>query len=168
MRFLQEIHREIVGVADRLLLSVFIGVMFAKEFADFREEVESALRNGNLKAGNLLRHLHYEVSSALKRLTHIFDALLRTGISRFGSFHGDGAGATRILSLQLVACFHYPFLSCYPANTPAGHGIRLTYTIHNHYLLAQFRIVGNRHVLAYVIDMLVNLVGNNHHVGIVL
>ena len=54
MRFLQEIHREIIGVADRLLLSVFIGVMFAKEFADFWEEVESALRNGDLKAWNLL------------------------------------------------------------------------------------------------------------------
>ena len=80
------------------------------------------------------------------------------------SFLTDGAGTTRVLTLELVAAFHDPLWSCDISDAPACHGVGLRYTVDDDAALLHTWELGYRLVLSDIVDVLVDLVCQHEEV----
>ena len=65
------------------------------------------------------------------------------------------------MSLQLVDTFHNPFRSGNETDTPSGHCISFGYTVDDDNAVFDFSELSDALVLADVVDVFINFVGNN-------
>ena len=159
MSFFEQVHRKVGGVVDGGL-----PVALAVEAAALGEQIESALGYVHLQSGDVLGELHYQVAAALKGLTHILDTLLIAGIGELCSLLADGAGTAGVLALQFVASFDNPLGGSDVTDAPACHGVGFRHTVDDDRALLHARELGDGLVLADVVDMFVDLVGQHKQV----
>ena len=158
MTFFQQIHSQIIGIVDGA--SVY---RLAIERIAFWEEVESTLWVVYFESRDFLSQLYNQVTTTFECLTHFFYGCLSTGISCFCGLLRYRARTWCVLALQLVDSLHQPFGTCYETNAPTGHGVCLWYTVHDDYTIVYFCELGDAFVLAYIIDMFIDFVGNDVH-----
>ena len=158
MPHLQQIHRQIVSI-----VYLPVATSLAKECAALREEVESTLRHIHLQTRNLFGELHYQVASALERLTHLLHTLLRTVVGSFCSLLRHRAWARGILTLQLVHSFHYPLWSSHEPYAPARHSIRLRHTVDDYHPVAYLLKLRYALMASHIVDVLIDLICYHIH-----
>ena len=160
MAHFEQVHGEVGAVVDHYTLTID-HCLLAKEAAALGEEIEGTLRVVDLEAGYLFCQTNDEVLATLEGLTHLLDALLRTSKGGFCCLLADGAWAAGVLSLQLVAALHNPFGRCDETDAPACHGVCLADAVDDDHSLLYFGELSHAGMFAHVVDVLVNLVGND-------
>ena len=85
-----------------------------------------------------------------------------------GGFLGDAAGAAGELALQLGAGCCNPLGCCDVSDAPSRHGESLGDAIDGHGALHHAGLRGKAGVLLGEVDVLVNLIGDDHGVGVAL
>ena len=156
MTHLQEVHGQVgAGVDDP------VAVALTEETAALGEEVEGALRVVHLQAGNLAGQADNQVLAALESLAHLLHTLLRTREGHLGCLLADAARTAGVLALQFVAALHNPLRRSDETDAPARHGVGLGYAVDDDHAVLQFGELGHRGVLTDVVDVLINLVGQD-------
>ena len=163
MSLVQQIEGEVVVIVDDSVATLLAIVILY-----LGEGIEGTVRHIELEAGDFLQQTHDEVAAALKGDTHLLDAFLGAVIGGLGSLLGNRGNAAGVLTLHLVDSLGYPQRSGNVTNAITGHGVSLGNTIDNNHLLLDGAKLGERLVLAHIVDVLVDFIGNDHHVGVTL
>ena len=166
MGIVKQPHAEVVAALDGGL-----AVGLAVERLHFREHIESTGGSVALHTWNLVQQLHEGVAAVTEGLQHFLDFRGVLG----AEFHGlgcgglrDGANAGGDLALDLVGGLHDGLGRGDVADTPTRHGIALGHAVDEDEAVFQEIELAHALVLLFVLDELINLVGDDDDLGIFL
>ena len=152
----EQVHGNVVGIGNHLAI---LGLL-AKEGADIGEDVECTTRFlVKTEAGDVFHSRADEVATTLELLTHLFDTILRSVVSRFGSFLSNARTPGGVLALELANCLGDIGGGSTETDAPACHGVSLRHTIDDDYAILHLGEGSNGRRLSAVGDMLVYFVG---------
>ena len=158
MRFLQKIEGEVVGCANggRAIRLAEIGRAFG-------EEIERTFGIVHLKSRNFFRQTYNEILAAKEGLTHFLNRSLITIEGSHRSLLRDRTCTRSVLTLELVHRLCEGERSSHKTDAPTRHGISLRHPIDDGGALLHIGQSRDGSMLAHIVDMFVNLIGNDKH-----
>ena len=158
---LQKIHGQVGRVVD-----LAIAGAAAEVTADVGEDVEGAVGHSQTHVGDLAAEAADQVAPTLEGHAHLLDTRLVAGEGFAGGFLRNAAGPRGVLTLQLAGGPGQPQRGGQEANAPAGHGVGFGDAIDDGHAVAQHGEGGDAGVAADVVDVLVDLVGDDDHLRV--
>ena len=158
MRLLQKIKCEIIGSANRCRAIRLTEIRRA-----LGEEIERTFGIVHLKSRNFFRQTHNEILTTEEGLTHFLNRSLVAIESCHRSLLRNRTRTRGVLTLELIHCLCEGERSSHKTNAPTGHSISLRHSIDDSGALLHIGQRGDGSMLAHIVDMFVNLIGNDKY-----